>query len=236
MKNIFAFVFTIIIFLFSSKAQSPDPPVSGNNPYENIGSYHNVLLDSFFSNYNEVKARKENLSRDEIKNFIIQKASVNPSGFVDKIFDHPIFKSAQTTTLTNLPNTLEQMQVISVRCGNYLRTLDAAIDNDLETSFDAFNSSTIQLENNVLQDQQLTEAEKGVLFSAAATARHSSYFWKEYAETMEAKAKGSSITPEIGYIGRCEWSSCGCYYRWHCHDGNNDIAWMGCGCNNRRSR
>jgi hypothetical protein len=197
MKKYFACVLITIAFSLSTKAQSPEPPVTGNNPYDYVGSYHNMLLDSFFTEYNEVRARNEKLSADDLKNYIIQKANINPASIVDEIFSHTIFQNTQTTTFTELPNKLEQMHVISVKCGEYLRSLDASIENDLETSYDAFNNSAIQLENGILQDKQLTESEKGILLSSAATARYSAYFWKEVAESMDTKEKGGNVPARL---------------------------------------
>jgi hypothetical protein len=197
MKKIFCLILTALTFSLFANSQVPMPPISGNNPYDYIGISHNSTLQSFFSEYTAERVRDEKLSLKEVYDYVIQKSGIKEKDIAENILNQPVFLSCRRTTFTDLPNKLEQMNVISVNCGKYLRSIDAAIENDLEAGFETFNNSTLLLENNIMDDKGLSEMEKGILLCTASTARHSAFFWKEFAENMDSKAKGSGSSAKL---------------------------------------
>jgi len=179
---------------FFVNSQVPMPPISGSNPYEYIGNKHNSALHSFFSEYTAERVKEEKLSLKNLNKYLIVKSGIQEKDLAEDILNQPVFQNCRQTSFSNLPNQLEQMSAISLKCGNYLRSIDAAIESDLEIGFESFNNRVIILENEILGDQALSDVEKTVLLGTASTARYSAYFWKDYSEKMDSKAKGSNST------------------------------------------
>ncbi len=197
MKKLFYFTSVCLTFSFLTFSQVPVPPASGSNPYEYIGNSHNLILKSFFEEYTKERVRNEEFSLKDLDKYVIEKSGIKETSLAADILNQPVFLTCRNTTFANLPDQLGQMNAISVKCGNYLRSIDAAIESELEVGFESLNNSTINLENEILADKELSETERAVLLSTASTVRYSAYFWKSFSENADVKSKGTNSTDKL---------------------------------------
>jgi hypothetical protein len=175
MKKSFFYFNAFIIFLFIgllAKGQA-----NSLNQYDYIGSNHNSLMNSFFSEYTQSRVQNENLSFDGVINYIADNSGINEDGFVNSILTHSVYQSIRNTKLVNLSDKLLQMNVISQKYGTYIHSINSAIENELLLGNASFYNRIISLENDVSSDDQLSDEEKGIFLAVASTARYSAEYW-----------------------------------------------------------
>lgn len=171
------------------------------NPFDYIGSSHNSILNTFFSEYTPERVQSENLSISGLTNYIILNSGINEVGLLNEILTQPVCQNTRSTKLVDLPNQLIQMNAISQKCGSYILSINDAIENNLGLGNEAFYNKIKLLENNVLSDDQLSNGENDFLLCVASIARYSAKYWVDNYNIISSNY-GSIISGRNGRTGK----------------------------------
>jgi hypothetical protein len=171
-----------VIMNFSVSGQS-----NRANEFDYIGSSHNSVIESFFSEYSPERVRSENLKIDGLNDYILGKLGIKETEFVKGLFKQPHYRACLESELSDLPTLLKQANFITDNCGRYLNLIRTAIDSDLESGSVSFYNSIKNIEDEFNNDKALNENERGLLLSTASTARYSAGFWIDNLESIQSK-------------------------------------------------
>ncbi len=175
-KILISFIAFITVFFTAIVAKGQ---ANNLNPFDYIGSSHNSIANTFFSEYTPGRVQSENLSISGLTNYIVSNSGINEVGLLNEILSQSVCQDTRNTKLVDLPNQLIQMNAISQHCGTYILSINDAIENTLVLGNESFYDRIKSLENDVLSDDQLSNGEDSLLLCMASIARYSADYWVE---------------------------------------------------------
>src|SRR5690606_23251862 len=186
-----------------------DRASNSNNPYDDVGYYHNLLVEEAIENYGIIEdvtiedvfdQIKSSIYKDEIQTkYPKETFSTVTSNLIDLFSDDYIISKANIDgAITNLD--------FSLNGKTYLYDIIDIIYSQEETSFnyDSYHTAIVNIENDVLNDSNLKHEEQELILKSASVARYTVDLWLNKYYNLEQK----HITR--GKRKMCTWSIIGC--------------------------
>ena len=161
--------------LFNHETRAQRNP---NNPYDRIGEQHNFALDAFFTEQSK-ESIKGQLSIETLTNFLCSKLKEVDCNSIRQVLGTSLYSDIKGKSLTESETILIGGGYVTARHGYYVQQINDIIEQHIQEDYSVCYKEILTLEDQVMNDPQLAEAEKSNLLYAASVARYSTKFWKD---------------------------------------------------------
>lgn len=178
-----------------------------NNPYDYAGADHNNAVATIFPTINPSSPNVDSVIEAQVENY----AETNWEMSADSI--QMVYDSmkadwnvppSQFPRLDSLGNDLYAEGKISMEANNYVQQIYSIanqylnIDTLTEPEYENFANNLITIENQISQDNELTESEDISLLTTCSIARYSAEYWGNYINGQSsASVRSNNSQPQL---------------------------------------
>ena len=191
------FLFTLSLF-FNSRSHAQRNP---NNPYDRVGELHNYLLDAFFT-----EQTKESVagrwSQETLSDYVCRKIPDINCPFVHQVMSDKLITEIKDKTLLQSESIFLDHGFVHARHEYYVQQINDIIESHFEEEYLVSYKSVLRLEDQLVNDPDLTPSEIINLLCSSSVARYSIKFWKDVAGGL---ARYPSIANDMTNLACCSW-------------------------------
>jgi len=167
-----------------------------NNSNDYVGSDHNSALNSIMPNYNDGNLEPTQQNVWTYTNIYCKSIGIDTSG-TDSALTEDVdlgvynFSNGGCPSLDSVGIILYNKEVISSTTKNYINRLGLLIDSiqfmaTSDTIYGDFADEVISFENEIQNDNSITNKEKTMLLAAHAVARYSCNYWFNFVNVKKS--------------------------------------------------
>ena len=172
-----------------------------NNPNDRTGEQHNYLLDAFFKDQTR-ESIGNTLTMETLINFLCGKQREVECSIIRQSLGGQLFRDVKGKSLLESEAYFIEKGYVTARHGYYIQLINDIIEEHLQDDYMVCYKAFLLIEDQLMNDPDLSSTEKSNLLYASSVARYSAKFWKDV-ET------GVLRYPSIGNPGGdlpcCSW-------------------------------
>lgn len=159
-----------------------DSAANPNNPFDSIGYLHNIIMQDTRNTWIDSPGSASNNFNAVIDFFVENNLTTSITFSEVMLMDSLITNDTSKNKLIFL-NSLNASSTFKTILGNIFILTNSAYNFD---SFEDFKMDMIVIENEIISNNTLSEAEKNSLLSSASVARHSVLYWARESAGLNA--------------------------------------------------
>ena len=185
-------------FLFHPGANAQRNP---NNPYDKVGELHNYLLDAFFNEQTQ-ESIAGRWSQQMLADYICRKLPELNCPFVHEVMGDKLMSEIKDKTLLESETFFLDRGFVHARHEYYIQQINAIIEDHFEEDYGICYKALLNLEDQLVNDPDLTPSEIINILCSSSVARYSIKFWKDISI---GNTRYPSIANDMTNLGCCSW-------------------------------
>ena len=200
MKFLKGITFLICCFIVINTTNAQRNP---NNPYDIIGEQHNTALDLFFTEQTSQTIGRQ-LTIETLVGYLCNKLTVIDCKSIRQSLGGQLFLDIKDKSLMESESMLIEHGYVSARHGFYVQQINDIIEQHMQEEYSICYRAILVLEDQLVNDPQLSSYEKTNLLYSTSVARYSTKFWKD---VQSGIVRYPSIASQVGNLLCCSWVS-----------------------------
>ena len=197
MKFIKLVAFVVCFFFIHGIHAQRNP----NNPYDGIGEQHNFALDAFLTDYSKESIGGQ-LTIETLVNYLCKKIGSVDCNTIRQALGSQLFTDIKGKSLVESEGIFIERGYFTARHGYFIQQINDIIEEHIQEDYQVCYKAFLSLEDQLMNDPQLSQYEKSSLLYAGAIGRYSTKFWKDIESGV---ARYPSIGNPGGELACCGW-------------------------------
>ena len=169
------------------------------NAFDQTGEQHNIALDAFFTDQTR-ESIGDQLTRDFLINYFCKKFPAIDCNVIKQSLGSQLYTDTKGKSLTETEAILIERSIVSDRHGYYVQRIDDILEQHFAEDYAICYKELLTLEDEMMNDPLLSQADRSNLLNATSVARYSTKFWKDVSAGV---LKYPSIVNEVGQLSCC---------------------------------